>query len=104
MKRIEEYIELANKAVENISYPAEPNGLYEPIRYGMAQGGKRLRPALLLAACDAAGNRLGADPHDLGLDALGFERVGDLAQRGVGAAFLVRAAVDQKNLHDLLPS
>ena len=55
MKRIEEYIELANKAVENISYPAEPNGLYEPIRYGMAQGGKRLRPALLLAACDAAG-------------------------------------------------
>ena len=54
MKRIEEYIELANKAVENISYPAEPNGLYEPIRYGMAQGGKRLRPALLLAACDAA--------------------------------------------------
>lgn len=55
MKKIEEYIELANKAVENINYPTEPNGLYEPIRYGMAQGGKRLRPAFLLAACDAAG-------------------------------------------------
>ena len=56
------------------------------------------------AACDATGDGLGAHPRELGLDALGFERVSDLAQRGVGAAFLVRAAVDEQYFHGSLPS
>lgn len=55
MKKIEDYIELAQKAVEGISYPPQPSGLYEPIVYALSNGGKRLRPALLLAACDAVG-------------------------------------------------
>lgn len=55
MRTIDEYIELANKAVAGISCPKEPKGLYEPIVYGLSQGGKRLRPAILLAACDAVG-------------------------------------------------
>ncbi len=55
MRTIEEYIELANLAVAGITFPKEPKGLYEPIIYGMSQGGKRLRPAILLAACDAVG-------------------------------------------------
>lgn len=57
MRKIEEYIDLANKAVNEIQYPAQPSGLYEPIVYGLSQGGKRLRPAILLAACEAVGGR-----------------------------------------------
>ena len=32
--------------------------LYSPVRYLMSLGGKRLRPVLVLAACEAAGGRL----------------------------------------------
>ena len=32
----------------NISFTAEPSGLYDPLRYMIAIGGKRLRPALCL--------------------------------------------------------
>ena len=39
-----------------ISDPAE---LYEPIQYTLALGGKRLRPTLLLAACDMFGGDVG---------------------------------------------
>ena len=55
MKTIEEYIKLAEDAVAGISYPSEPAGLYEPIAYGLSNGGKRLRPALLLAASEILG-------------------------------------------------
>ena len=36
--------------------PSEPKGLYEPIAYILALGGKRLRPCLVLAACEACKN------------------------------------------------
>ena len=55
MKTFQEYLELVNQAIANIPYPAEPSQLYEPIAYHMALGGKRVRPALTLMACDAMG-------------------------------------------------
>ena len=55
MKTIEYYIQLAEKAINNLKYPENPRGLYEPIAYGLGNGGKRLRPALVLAACEAIG-------------------------------------------------
>ena len=55
MKGIEGYISLAENAVGSVVLPKCPAGLYEPIEYGLSNGGKRLRPALLLAACDAVG-------------------------------------------------
>lgn len=57
MESLEYYIGLANQAVADIKLPAQPANLYEPISYGMAQGGKRLRPALLLASYDATGGQ-----------------------------------------------
>lgn len=36
------------EAIKNISYPQFPEGLYEPIAYVLEQGGKRLRPLLML--------------------------------------------------------
>ncbi len=35
-----------------------PATLYEPIRYALASGGKRLRPVLLLLVCEAAGGKV----------------------------------------------
>lgn len=55
MRTLEEYIDLAEQAMTTIAYPSEPKGLYEPIAYGLSNGGKRLRPAILLAACEAVG-------------------------------------------------
>ncbi len=40
-------------ALAAIKYPARPEGLYSPVDYTLASGGKRLRPALCLAACEA---------------------------------------------------
>lgn len=43
-------LDLINRALDGVNYPATPEGLYEPIRYVLSIGGKRLRPTLLLLA------------------------------------------------------
>lgn len=43
-------IEKIEAALRAIPYPTEPQGLYEPIAYTLALGGKRIRPRLLLLA------------------------------------------------------
>ncbi|AYL95869.1 polyprenyl synthetase family protein [Mucilaginibacter celer] len=55
MKQLTELQLLINKAVGKLSYPAYPADLYEPISYILSIGGKRMRPALLLLACDLFG-------------------------------------------------
>lgn len=49
------YLRLVDGAIANIHYPAQPNKLYEPIKYTMALGGKRVRPVLTLMTCEAMG-------------------------------------------------
>lgn len=48
MFKISELIDKVNAQVTSMSYPAEPSGLYEPIKYILAIGGKRIRPVLML--------------------------------------------------------
>ena len=55
MLTFNEYLERVNNAIKAIPYPQQPSHLYEPITYTMDLGGKRLRPALVLMACDAVG-------------------------------------------------
>ncbi|MCM1505393.1 MAG: polyprenyl synthetase family protein [Muribaculum sp.] len=55
MKEYSEYISIVNNAIETLKLPAEPAGLYDPIRYTLDCGGKRLRPVLTLAACQSRG-------------------------------------------------
>jgi len=45
-----------NKALEQLDWSKDPKGLYEPIAYMMASGGKRLRPMLALTAAEAVIN------------------------------------------------
>lgn len=58
MLSFNEYLQRVNDAVAAINYPATPNGLYEPIAYTMSLGGKRVRPSLVLMACDAFGGNV----------------------------------------------
>ena len=41
--------------IANIDWQREPYGLYEPIAYTMAAGGKRVRPQLAMIACELFG-------------------------------------------------
>lgn len=60
MKTFQEYLDIINKAIAEIPYPESPRRLYEPIAYHMALGGKRIRPVLVLMACDAMGGSVDA--------------------------------------------
>lgn len=55
MKEYSEYLQIVTDAMSNLRLPAQPAGLYDPIRYTLDCGGKRLRPVLTLAACQAMG-------------------------------------------------
>lgn len=44
----EDLIKIVNRSLSEISYPDKPENLYEPIRYVMSLGGKRIRPVMLL--------------------------------------------------------
>ena len=55
-------IKLWQKEIENeidkLNWEIEPKNLYEPIEYTLALGGKRIRPALLLASCKLFGGNV----------------------------------------------
>jgi geranylgeranyl diphosphate synthase type II len=55
MRELQDLQLLIDKAVTNLKYPVYPAELYEPIYYILSMGGKRMRPALLLMACDLFG-------------------------------------------------
>ncbi len=62
MKRFEEYKDAVNKALLPALHSAGPmpEKLEESMAYSLSAGGKRLRPVLLLASCEAAGG----DPEE----------------------------------------
>ncbi len=51
MIRFEQYTRIVDEYIAGMEYPAVPRALYDPIRYTMADGGKRLRPLFVLGAC-----------------------------------------------------
>ncbi len=44
------YEEIVNRYIESLPYDRKPQELYEPIRYVLSMGGKRIRPVLMLMA------------------------------------------------------
>lgn len=55
MHTIQEYLSMIEQRIKSLLLPDTPDGLYEPIKYTLDGGGKRLRPILTLAACEAFG-------------------------------------------------
>jgi len=52
MRTISHYQDLISTHFESLTFQKEPNNLYEPIRYILSLGGKRLRPVLTLMATE----------------------------------------------------
>ena len=52
MKTFNELRALIEDEIKNMALPAEPGNFYEPIRYILSLGGKRLRPVFALMACN----------------------------------------------------
>lgn len=50
MYNSEEILSLVNDYLDNLSYERKPESLYEPIRYVLSIGGKRVRPTLMMLA------------------------------------------------------
>jgi geranylgeranyl diphosphate synthase, type II len=69
MYRLEELQDLVSNRIKHLSFEKEPRELYEPIAYTLHSGGKRIRPALVLAAC----NLFSDDTEPAVKPALGFE-------------------------------
>lgn len=55
MNSIDQLRDDINRAIESWDLDGQPEELYAPIRYIMSLGGKRIRPVLLLAACEMFG-------------------------------------------------
>ena len=60
---------LLEQAKGNLGLPDVLPGLYDPIRYSLDAGGKRIRPLLCLASCEACG----VDPEEAVSQAWGIE-------------------------------
>lgn len=69
MHTLSEYLSLIEQQIKDMEYPREPAGLYTPIKYVLDGGGKRLRPVLTLATCEA----LCGDPSRAINQAMGVE-------------------------------
>ena len=45
-----EILDLVNEALATMPYDRKPQRLYEPMKYVLSLGGKRIRPVLMLMA------------------------------------------------------
>lgn len=50
MKTANEILQLINRYIDEMPYNRQPASLYEPIRYVLSLGGKRIRPTLMMLA------------------------------------------------------
>ena len=50
MKTADEILSMVNDFLANLPYNRKPSSLYEPIKYVLSMGGKRIRPTLMLLA------------------------------------------------------
>ncbi len=63
MDSIKQFQEKIESELKSIQYGSNPKELYEPIEYIMSLGGKRMRPVLVLMACDFFGGDVNKAIH-----------------------------------------
>ena len=69
MLKAEEILTKVNTFLDNIPYDRKPQSLYEPIKYVLSMGGKRIRPVLMLLAY----NLFKDDPENILMPACALE-------------------------------
>ncbi len=55
--KFDDFRKIIENRIKEVTQIFEPRDLYEPYNYFMAEGGKRIRPALTMMACGAAGGQ-----------------------------------------------
>src|SRR6201996_941634 len=58
MTTLSDLQKIISNSVGELNFPEYPGQLYEPISYILSIGGKRMRPALLLMACELFGGEV----------------------------------------------
>ncbi|MFN5845289.1 MAG: polyprenyl synthetase family protein [Flavobacteriia bacterium] len=58
MQQLEAYSILVENAVNGLEFPVQPANLYDPLRYFMTLGGKRMRPILTLMGSELFGGKI----------------------------------------------
>ena len=58
MEFLDQYQEIVSEAITKYSFRDKPQELYEPMNYIISNAGKRLRPIMVLMACDLFGGEL----------------------------------------------
>jgi geranylgeranyl diphosphate synthase, type II len=56
MQALSTYSQLLEKEIHQLDFPNSPSNLYDPLRYFMTLGGKRMRPILTLLGAEIFGN------------------------------------------------
>lgn len=51
----QQFSELIDRKLEELNLPEKPHSLYEPVRYTLSLGGKRVRPYFTLSGCGLCG-------------------------------------------------
>ena len=69
MKTADEILSMVNEFLANLSYDRKPASLYEPIKYVLSLGGKRIRPTLMLLAY----NLYKENPGEILMNAIALE-------------------------------
>jgi len=69
MYNSEQLLEKVNQFIDELPYDRQPASLYEPIKYVLSLGGKRIRPVLMLLAY----NLYKDDPERILMPAVGLE-------------------------------
>ena len=65
----DEFLNKVNQALDDLAYDRKPASLYEPVKYVLSIGGKRIRPVLMLLGY----NLYKDNPFDIMMQALGLE-------------------------------
>jgi geranylgeranyl diphosphate synthase, type II len=69
MHNYDELLKITSDAISGCCFNGSPDELYEPARYTMTQGGKRIRPVMVLMSCEMfGGNILRALPAATGIE------------------------------------
>jgi len=58
MTELEQYTALVDRELGKIGFPTSPEKLYDPLRYFLQIGGKRIRPILTLLSAELFGSRI----------------------------------------------
>ncbi len=69
MKTAEEILAMVNDFLANLPYDRKPYSLYEPIKYVLSMGGKRIRPCLMLMSY----NLFQENPEKILMNAIALE-------------------------------